>query len=516
MEEVRNTKRIAKNTVILYFRMGITMIIALYSSRIILNALGVEDFGLYNVVAGVVAVLTFLRTSLTTSTQRFLSFALGTGDDDRLKKLFNTCLYTHILIGIIIFILAETIGLWFLNTYIQIPENKVIAANWIYQFSIVSLLLGTITVPYNADIISHEETTYYAIVTITEAVLKLVSAFILFLIDDDRLVFYGALMMIVQLLVFFMYWKYCHSKYKETVFMLYYDKSMFSNIFKFSSWTVIGELSVVAANQGINILVNIYYTLTVNAAMTIAQQVNNALSGLIGNFQTAYQPQLTKSYAIKDFAYLNDLVCKTSKISFFLLFIVSVPIIIHIDYILQLWLGTVPEYTNIFCVLYIIASLVNAISTPLWISVYASGDIKWYQIISSLVFFSNILFVFLLFHFFDVPPTVSIMVKIITNSLILVTRLIYAQKKVPSFSTFSFVKDVIARSLIVAFVIYGLCIYLILNESSVPILYTVIILLFACIITLYIGFTKGERKALYTSGEKIIKKLLLSWHLNKA
>ena len=331
MSNTQKTKQIAKNTVVLYVRMIITMLITLFSSRIVLQALGVSDFGLYNVVGGVVALLSFLRTSLTSSTQRFISYEIGRNDTVQLKKVFSISVSTHILISVLIFILAETIGLWFLNNYIQIPSGRENAAFWIYQFSVVSLCISAITIPYNADVISHERMSYYAFVTITEAFLKLAFAYALLLFGTDKLILYGGLMMLINIIGFFLYYGYCRRKFSETKYEYYFDKRLFTQIFSFSGWTIFGELSVAGANQGTSILVNMFYNLTANAAIGISQQVNNAVAGLTVNFQTAFRPQLTKSYAAHDYDYMNNLICKTSKISYFLLYLAAIPIVINID-----------------------------------------------------------------------------------------------------------------------------------------------------------------------------------------
>ena len=301
----QKTKRIAANTAILYVRMIITLLITLYSSRIILQALGVEDFGLYNVVGGVVALLSFLRTSLTSATQRFISYEIGRNDSEQLKKIFSLSVSTHIFISLIIFVIAETLGLWFLNTHIQIPDGRENAANYVYQFSVISLCVSVITIPYNADVISHERMSYYAIVTILEAILKLAFAYALFFFGFDKLILYGGLMMVVNIVDFLLYYAYCRKLFFETKYKFFFDRQLFLKIFSFSGWTIVGQLSVVGANQGTSILINMFHSIVANAAIGISQQVNNAIASLTANFQTAFQPQLTKSYAEKDYTYMG-------------------------------------------------------------------------------------------------------------------------------------------------------------------------------------------------------------------
>lgn len=501
MNESTKTKQIAKNTVVLYLRMIITMFITLFSSRIVLQALGVSDFGLYNVVGGVVALLSFLRTSLTSSTQRFLSFELGRNDMERLKKVFSVSLSTHLLISIFILILGETLGLWFLNHYIQIPDGRETAANCIYQFAILSLCISAITVPYNADVISHERMSYYALVTIFESVLKLIFAYSLYVFGYDRLILYGGLMMLVNLIDLLMYWIYCKNKFIETKYTLCLDKKLFKQIFSFSGWTIFGQLTVVGANQGTSILINIFHTITANAAIGIAQQVNNALAGLTANFQTAFQPQLTKSYATQDYDYLNRLICFSSKISFFLLFLVSLPLMLNIDWILEIWLGKVPEYANTFCILYIIGSILNALSAPLWISVYATGKIKTYQIVEATFFFLDIVVVYLLFKFTSVPPTYCMIVKVGVNFIVCFIRLYFANKSIEQFDLTRLLMVVFFRVAIVSILVL-LCIILLVHwthTTDISILMTLILTSISVVLSLLIGFTKEERHKIVSS-----------------
>lgn len=487
--------------------MAFIMCITLFTSRIVLQALGVSDFGLYNVVAGVVGLISFLRTSLTSSTQRFISYELGLGDEDHLRKVFSVCVSSHVLIALIIFILAEIIGVWFLNSYIQIPEDRIVAANWIFQFAIVSLCAGTITVPYSADVISHEEITCYAAITMIEAVLKLGIAYALFISHTDRLILYGALMACIDVFDFCMYFLYCRIKHKESKYKFYYDKPLFKRVFSFSGWTILGQMSVVGANQGTSILVNMYYSVIANAAIGVAQQINNALTGLTSNFQTAFQPQITKSFAAKDYEYMNSLIGKTAKISFFLLFLVSLPIMFNMNFVLDIWLDQVPKYADGFAQWFIIASLLNALSAPLWISVYASGDIKRYQIVVSLIFFSDILIVLALFEFFEVTPVAALIVKAFINLIVVFVRLVFAKKAVPEFSILDFMKNVVLRIFIVGLSCFVMCILLKSHGDYEihGILYTLIVVVVSFLLSFIVGFSKQERKSIILLIKKHIK-----------
>lgn len=505
MSNIQKTKQIAKNTVVLYMRMIITMLITLFSSRIVLQALGVSDFGLYNVVGGIVALISFFRTSLASSTQRFISYEIGRNDTVQLKKVFSISVSIHFLISVLILIIAESLGLWFLNNYIQIPIGRENAAFWIYQFSVVSLCISAITIPYNADVISHERMSYYALVSIIEAVLKLAFAYALFLFGTDKLILYGGLMTLVNFIDFFLYYGYCKKYFCETKYEFYFDKQLFRQIFSFSGWTIFGQLSVVGANQGTSILINMFHSLTANAAIGISQQVNNAISGLTANFHTAFQPQLTKSFAAHDYDYMNNLICKTSKISYFLLFLASIPIVINIDLILKIWLGdNVPIYTNQFCVLFLAASLCNAIGAPLWTSIYATGKIRNYQIVTSIIFLSDILVVYLLFYYFECSPIIALEVKLIINILIVFVRLIYTKSVVPGFSVFIYVKKCILQVVLVTIITVALDLLLFLFkfDEIERLLLSIPLFAISCLVCFRFGFSNQERQYLIS----IIKK----------
>lgn len=503
-----NTARIAKNTVVLYVRMVITMIIALYSSRIVLEAIGIDDFGLYNAVCGVVGLLTFLRSSLTSATQRFLSYEMGLHDNGNIAKVFSVSLTTHFLIAIIVFVLAETIGLWFLNTHISIPIDRIQAANWIYQFSVFTLVVSLITVPYSADIISHERMTFYAFVSIIEALLKLLFAVLLLNSSYDRLIMYGAFMMLITIICFCLYWGYCRIQFKETKYYFIFEKDLFYKIFSFSGWTLLGQFAVVGANQGMSILVNIFHPLSVNAAMGVAQQINGAITGLTANFQTAFQPQITKSYAEHDYNYLNVLINYASKISFFLLFIVSIPVVINIDWILDLWLKEVPSYSNVFCICFIISSIANALSSPLWIAIFATGKVKMYQIIVSIVYLLDIIIVFGLFNYGMSPITAGVM-KIITNAIIVIVRIYFSNKEISCFSINNYLKGVVIPCILSAIltIIISLLLVYISYSTFTYIISQFIIIVISIVSAYYVGLNKLERIKLNNVSRNFLNKI---------
>ena len=368
------------------------------------------------------------------------------------------------------------------------------AADIIYQLSVFSLMVSVVALPYTADVISHEKMTFYAVVGIAEAVLKLFFAYLLLVIDTDKLILYGITTALLQLLVNISFGIYCRIKFKESRFRLAYDKTIFREVFSFSGWALLGQVAVVAVSYGTGIVVNWFYPLAVNAAMGIAHQVNGAITGLTSNFQTAFQPQITKSYASKDYEYLGSLISYTAKISFFLLFIVTYPILLNIDAILGFWLTTVPEYTNWFCILFIIASIFNAISAPLWIAVFATGRIKAYQIIVSLVFFSDLVIVYFLFKL-GFPPVTCMIVKAIINFIVIFIRIFFAKKEVEVFSAGQFIRGAVIPCLLSALLTIGLSLPLFLLSSTIAlkIIVTVIAIAVSILIAYYVGLNKKER-----------------------
>lgn len=441
MTKQGNNKRIAKNTILLYIRSFVVMLVSLYTSRVILRALGVEDYGLYNVIGGVVGLFAFLRTSMTKSTQRFLNVEMAK-PDGRLKDTFSVSLTIHVIISIIALVLAETIGLWFLNTYIQIPEDRELAANVVYQSTVFSLIFTILSVPYNASIIAHERMGYFAVVSIIDAFLKLAICYMLYVGDADRLIVYGWLMMGVNGFNFILYAVYCLKRCSETSFRLLYDKGLFKEMLSYTTWTVVGQVAIVGTNQGNNILMNMFHSVTANAAMGVANQINHAVVSLTSSFQTAFNPQITKSYAAKDFEYLKFLVFTTSKISFFLLTFVSIPIAFNIDYILDIWLDRVPQYSNIFVVLIFCNTILNALSAPLNFTVLSSGKIKFFQIATSIVYLSDLVFVYLLFKA-GFPPATALIVKVCIMVAVLCVRLFFTSREVPCINAVAYIKEVI-------------------------------------------------------------------------
>lgn len=360
------------------------MLVGLYTSRVILKVLGVNDFGIYNVVGGIVVLFTFINAAMSSASQRFLSYERGKSDGN-ISLVYSACFHIHILIAIIILLLAETIGLWFLNAKMNIPDSRMYAANWVYQMSVISCLVGIVRVPDNSLIIAYEKMSLYAYIGIIETILKLAIVFLLPIFGFDKLIFYSILLVVVSIFISVIYSIQCHRSINEVRLVGHIEKSTYKQIFSFSTWTLFGSIANVSLQQGLNIIVNLFYGVALNAAVGIAYQVNAQISNLVQGFQQAINPQLTMSVANNDKERQFSLICMSSKLSFYILLFAIYPIAINIGYILGLWLGNYPLHTDTICVAILIGALIESISGPLWVTIFATGKVKWYQITVSAI-----------------------------------------------------------------------------------------------------------------------------------
>lgn len=381
MSNIKNNKRIFKNTLFLYFRMILTLGVSLYTSRVVLNILGVEDFGIYNVVGGVVTMMAFLSGAMSSSTQRFLSFELGKNDIRQLHNVFKMSMNIHLLLVLIVILLAESLGVWFLNTQLLIPVERLAAANLVFHCALFSFCCTIVGVPYKAAIIAHEKMNAFAYISIVEVLLKLAMVLLLTQYGDDKLEFYALLLSLVSFVVLGCYYVYARWQFTETCFSWYWNSLLFKTLFGYTGWSLFGNLSAIATNQGINILLNLYFGATINAARAIAFQVNAAITGFVSSLQTAINPQIVKSYASDNRQYMNQLVISGSKYTFFLLYTLALPVLLQTDLVLRLWLVEPPQNTVIFCQLVLIDALITSLSGSLMAAVQATGRIKRYQVI---------------------------------------------------------------------------------------------------------------------------------------
>lgn len=407
-----NNNRIAKNTLLLYIRMFFMLLISLYTSRVVLSTLGIVDYGINNVVGGVITMLGFLTGSLSAASSRYITYDLGKGDMIALKKTFGNILSIHYILAAIVLVLGETLGLWFMSTQLQIPPEREIAAMWVYQFSILSFILAVINVPYNATIIAHEKMSAFAYISIADAILKLLIVYLLVIIPYDKLIIYVILYFCIQAFDRIIYGIYCSRHFEETHTRLRYDGSLFREIFAFAGWTMNGNLAAIGYTQGLNILLNIFFGPTVNAARGIAVQVQGVCQQFCNNFQMALNPQLTKNYAQGDFDNMHRLLVKSSKFSFYILFFIVLPLMFKAEFVLKLWLGIVPEHTVTFLRLILIVGLLYTLSNPIIVSVHATGKLKKFQLIEGTMLLTIVPIAYILLKFFGIRPEYVFVVHI--------------------------------------------------------------------------------------------------------
>lgn len=485
-----HNKLIAKNVLMLYIRMFLSMAITFYTSRVVLNILGVEDFGIYNVVAGVVVMFTFIKSAMETTTLRFLSASIGIGDESEVKKVFSMSVISHISIAVIVFVLAETIGLFFLNRYMNIPDGRLVAANWIYQSSIFITCISIIQVPYMTAFLSYEKMSFYAYISIVETFLKLAVALLLIWIEYDKLKLYGLLLCAVSVIIFLLYRVFCGRKFTACRFSFYKDTKLYKEMMSFSGWSLLGSGAVIGADQGGNILLNYFYGVVANASMGIAGQVNIAVYGFVSNLQIAFRPQIVKLYTQGDKEQLEILVCRSSRISFLLLYALAIPLILNMGFVLELWLKIVPEYTVTFCRLILSISLIVCVAIPLVMTKQAVGNIRNYQLLIGFIIISNIAFSYL-FLSAGYYIQIVLVVKMIIEIICLFVRLYFVRNVIrPLF----FLKDVLYRSLKIVLLTLPLPLYLSWQYNKWEGLFfslsTFAILLL--ISTYFIGFSKEE------------------------
>ena len=503
----QNNKRIAKNTLLLYFRMLLTMVVSLYTSRVVLGALGVEDYGIYNVVGGVVAMFSMLSGSLSAAISRFITFELGTGNKDKLKRVFSSSVTIQIGLSAIILVLADTVGLWFLNNKMVIPESRMYAANWVYQLSLFTFVINLISIPYNAAIIAHERMSAFAYISIFEAVSKLVVAYCIVISPIDRLILYAIMLTTIAIIIRLIYGSYCKRKFEECTYHFIYDHDLLKQMFGFAGWNFIGASSALLRDQGGNIVINLFCGPAVNAARGIAVQVNTAIHSFVTNFMTAFNPQITKSYAAGDQKYLMTLLFQGARLSFYILLLLSLPVIINTHYILHLWFGQVPEHTVLFVQLVLIFGMCESISSPLITAMLATGKIRNYQLVVGGCQMMNLPISYILLRLGAIPETILI-VAIAISQLCLATRL-YMLRRLIGLKARDFIKNVYLNVIIVTVLSSILPIVLlnIIDESFISFaLLCIVTLVSTLLIEFYVGCTPKERQFVISKVKTIIKK----------
>lgn len=374
-ETSENNKRIAKNTFFLYFRMLLSMVVSLYTSRVIINTLGVSDYGIYGVVGGVVSMFTFLNASMAGATSRFITYALGKKDKQLLDETFSMAFYEHLCIAFAILLVVETVGVWFLNDKMVIPADRLAAANWVLQFSALSMVINVTQVPYSSSIIAHEKMDIYAYVELVNTFLRLIIVYLLMVGDYDKLILFGLLNMIVSIIIAMSYRIYCIRKFNECHIKFIWRKELFMKMISFSGWDLYGNLSITARTQGVNMLLNLFFGPTMNAAASIASRVQGIILGFAKNITTAVRPQIVKYYAQQKYEEMAHLMHNSVRINFFILCFLSVPFIAEMHYVFHLWLGIVPDYAIIFCTFTLLFNFFSNLSHIIVIGIHATGKI---------------------------------------------------------------------------------------------------------------------------------------------
>lgn len=504
-----NNRRIAKNTLLLYFRMLLTMLVSLYTSRVVLNTLGIEDFGIYNVIGGVVAMFSLMSGSLSAAISRFITYELGGGNRERLKIIFSSAVTIQVVLSLLIGVLAELGGVWFLNAKMNIPADRLMAANWVLQCSIITFMVNLVSVPYNATIIAHERMKAFAYIGILEVILKLLVVFALYFTIFDKLKTYAMLLLAVAVIIRFVYGYYCKIHFQECTYCFVYDKGVLKEMTKFAGWNFIGSSSAVFRDQGINIILNLFCGPVINAARGIAFQVNTAVNNFVTNFMTALNPQIIKSYASGDQNYMMSLIFQGARWSFYMLFFLSLPIIIEADSILLLWLKNVPEHTVNFVRLVLIFAMSESISYPLITAMLATGKVRNYQLIVGGLQTLNfpLSYILLRWHFF---PEITIVVAIVISQCCLFARL-WLLRHMVGLSAMRYIKNVYFNVLLVGLlsVPFPILVYSTMSASKFRLFMVVgSCMLCTILVAFYVGCSQSERQFVWQKVSSARLKLL--------
>lgn len=506
--ESQKNKRIAKNTLMLYMRMILIVAVTLYISRVILEALGETDYGIYNVVGGVVAMFSILSSPLSNAINRFLTYELGTGNMQKLSAIFSTSVNIQVLLSLLLLVVCEIAGIWFINEKMTIPAERIGAATYVLHFSLLTFIVNLISVPYNATILSHEKMGAFAYMGILDASLRLVVAFLIQISSYDKLIIYAILLFLLSLCLLLIYFIYCRTHFKETKYRLILDKALFKDMASFAGWNAFGHLAGTLNNQGISLLVNLFFGLKVNAARAIADQVNNAFIQLVNNFTQAINPQITKSYAQGNIEYMTKLTNNGSKYSFFILLFFFVPFFLETEYVLNIWLIQVPQETTIFVRLILIGALMLVMGSTHYYAIMATGDIKRYtleiSLLSALIFPLS----WLLFYL-GAPAYSAYVVFAIVYFLQDFIRLATLRRLI-SFSIVDYYKYYFSRIALVTVLSFILPIVVCVNMNTSAIRLLLVILISVTWISLMIfifGFDKKERAFFQSKAICIIQKI---------
>ncbi len=489
-----NNRRIARNTLMLYLRMLFVMAISLYLSRIVLNALGVSDYGIYNVVGGVVSFLGVFNSSMGAATQRFLTFDLGRNDINSLKRCFGACVNLYIILSVIVILLAETIGLWFVNTKLNIPSDRMVAANFVYQFTILTSVASLLQNPFSALITAHERMDAFAWISICDILARLVLSIIVLYAPNDHLILYSGLIAIEFVVVSFIYYAFCRKKFIECKFRLFFDKKLYAKIVSYSGWNLFGTSAGIISGQGVNIMLNMFFGPAVNAARGIAMQISGAVSQFFGNFYTAVRPQIVKYYADNNLKQMHSLIINSARFAYYLGLMVMIPVFVELPRIIEIWLGQTPNHLIIFSRLTLVCCLFDCLSNPLMSAALASDKIRNYQIVVATSTFLAFPLSYIAIKLTS-SPTAPFVISIFISVLSMLLRAYFVEKLI-GLKVITFTKSVIIKVIpatIISPVLPTAMAILIPSSISRLAAITVSSILFSAIVIFTIGLNREER-----------------------
>ena len=510
MNYIVDNKRIARNTLFLYFRMFITMGISLYTSRLVLNILGVDDFGIYNVVGGVVAMFSVISGSLSTAISRFITFELGRDTKDRLKTIFSSAVTVQVIIALLVCLLVEICGVWFLNNKMNIPIEKMEAANWVLQCSMLIFMINLISVPYNAAIIAHEQMKVFAYISILEVLLKLGVVFILYVTLFEKLILYAILLLFVAFIIQMTYVLYCKKHFEESSYVHSFDVALLKEMSGFAGWSFWGSLAGVLYTQGLNMLLNVFFGPVVNAARGIAVQAQSAVQQFVTNFQMAINPQITKTFAAGNLEQMHSLMFRSARFSFILLFFITLPVLLETDFLLTIWLKTVPDDTVVFIHIMICISLIYTTANPCVIANQATGKVKVYQAVVGGVLLTILPISYTVLKLG--APAYSVFIVHFCVELVAQFSRMYMLRKLINLPIRQYLNNIYIPIVGTVFVSIILPIFVHMQFEEGWLRF--IVVGFTCVLSVslsafFIGFTKNEREFFLDKGLRILKGKLL-------
>lgn len=508
MSRQENSKQIAKNTIALYVRTLVTFAVGLITSRVVLKVLGVDDYGINNVVGGVVAMFSIVTSALSQAISRYLTFELGRGNKERLKVIFSTGVNIQLLMSLIIIVLTETLGIWFLNNKMNIEPSRMYAANWVFQFAVLAFVVNLISVPFNAAIIAHEKMKAFAYVSVLEAVLKLATAFMLYISPLDKLITYAFLLFIVSVIIRLVYGSYSKKHFEECRYSFVFDGKLFREMSKFAGWNFISSTAYIFNTQGINIASNIFFGVGVNAARGVATQVDSMTRNFVSNFTTAVKPQIIKSYSSEDKDYLFKLTCNGTRFSYFLMLVFAMPFMLEAETLLKLWLGTYPDYAPVFIKLTMGISLIGLLGDLLYTNILAIGKLKKYMICEVALTIFIFIASYILFSL-GYPPTIPYVIFIIVYGLLVILRLVFL-KRLEDFPVNQYLRSVIwpVLKVSVAASLVPLCLRIAFGNNMAASVTIIFASFLSVILAVYfIGLERNEKALVKGKMIQFIKKL---------